>query len=115
VEAKVLFVEGGVHGAESITERPEIRLRAWCVTEVDDGTQHFIGYDVDCEEGRVSSAVQKFDRATRKGVTHSGRVYELLGRPGGNLDADYVWQIWKNVNRVTTELDVTSSYATNHD
>ncbi len=51
------------------------------------GEIHFIGYAVDNHEGRVSTAIESLDLAARTGVTHSGRLYELIGEPGRDPDA----------------------------
>jgi hypothetical protein len=106
----VIFVEGGVHGGEPIVERPEINLRNWRVARTDAGSHHFIGHDIEECEGRVSTAIARFDRTTRKGVTASGRVYEVHGDPGHNADAEYVWRMWMRANRLAETSDVTTEY-----
>ena len=105
------IVANSIHGGESISQRPDISLIIWQVIEIDVGTRHFIGYDVAASEGRVSTAILQFDTQTRTGVTTSGRVYALLGSPGHDKDAHYVWSIWKRVNGVKAARDVTAEYA----
>lgn len=85
---------------------PRIRLEAWCAFELDEGTRHFVGYNVTEREGRVSSAIKQFDAAKREGLTRSRRVYELIGRPGYNADAMDTWSVWCFVNRVFDARDV---------
>lgn len=97
----------------TVLQTPEINLNSWRVFEVSGDsspkiTRHFVGYNSTEQEGRVSSAVVTFDAAEARGVTASGRVYQLCGANGFNPDADYVWQHWKNVNHVTQETDVTN-------
>jgi len=72
------------------------------------GEIHFIGYVVDNHEGRVSTAIVSLDLAARTGVTSSGRLYELIGKPGHDSDADYVWGRWARVNGVKRAQDVTA-------
>lgn len=96
-----------------IAERPEVTLESWAVYEVPlDGdssawTRHFVGHSVEDHQGQVSSAVQAFDPQKGCGVTQSGRVYRLRGRPGASGDALYVWARWKSLNGIAVEGDVT--------
>jgi hypothetical protein len=94
--------------ATSVDSVPEIALRDWCVFEVEgecwEGvTRHFVGYNVTEHEGRVSSAIVEWDVVKRRGVTASGRVYQLIDDPGFNSDAQYVWSKWKTLNLITAE------------
>lgn len=100
-----------IHGGESLGQRPDISLIIWRVLEIDAGTRHFVGFDIEAREGRVSTAIQQFDPRARTGVTESGRVYALLGSPGYDKDGQFVWGIWKRVNSVKSERDVTDEYA----
>lgn len=88
-----------------VSEEPEIRLVHWAIFELPDGDRHFAGC-ADSGGGRVSSKVVSFDPATRRGVTRTGRVYELGGAPGLDWDGMYVWEGWKRVNRVESAVDV---------
>lgn len=97
----------------SVTQEPNTILTQWRVFKVaadatnKESTIHFVGYAG--YEGRVCSPVIEYDPETHKGVTKSGRVYELAGRSGFNSDAMYVWRIWKDAtNAVTT--DITEQY-----
>lgn len=74
----------------------------------DRGELHFIGYAVDNHEGRVSTAIESLDLAARTGVTSSGRLYELIGEPGRDPDADYVWAMWARANGVICAKDATA-------
>jgi hypothetical protein len=91
-----------------VDEVPELRLRDWAVYQCRlAGTRHFVGWNITEQEGRVSSAIQAFDAERRRGVTESGRVYELVGEPGRNRDAAYVWARWLRINGETEFDDVT--------
>lgn len=96
-----------------VNEQPEIVLWGWTVYEVqsafEDGpTRHFVGYNVYDREGRTSTKIVEFDPVTKRGVTASGRVYQLEGEPGYNSDAYYVFNMWCSVNEavVIKEVDI---------
>ncbi|MET3821333.1 hypothetical protein ACVK00_000245 [Burkholderia sp. PvR073] len=91
----------------SSDEAPNVTLSSWRIFEIDAGTRHFVGADVLDLTGRVSSAITNFDRATLRGQTRSGRVYQLVGQDGWSLDAEYVWKRWCTVNDVKSYSDVT--------
>lgn len=55
---------------------------------------HFVGRNVQEQNGAVSSKIEQFDPVTMTGVTRSGRIYRLLGLPGSDLDAEYVLSNW---------------------
>lgn len=117
MKIRLIEVTGGIHATASVEEQPDISLRAWRVFAVEGlsrkvagVTHHFVGHNVLDGEGRASTAIEKFDLATRRGRTESGRVYELLGKPGRDRDAEYVWNRWKAINCVTSETDVTKQY-----
>jgi len=97
----------------SVSQEPETRLTNWAVFSVEleggEPTIHFAGYAG--YEGRVCSPVQQYDPTTRRGVTRSGRVYELTeDRAGLRGDAAYVWGNWINMNGNPKFTDVTAEY-----
>lgn len=98
----------------TISETADCTLDAWSVFEVPfDGddrvwTRHFFGFRREGCRGQVSSPVQEFDAAARRGRTRSGRVYELAGGSGINPDAMAVWGLWKAAKGIGVELDVTA-------
>lgn len=89
-------------------EAPDVTLSSWRIFEIDAGTRHFVGADTLDFTGRVSSAITTFDLSTLRGQTRSGRVYQLVGRDGWSLDAEYVWKRWCALNDVKSYSDVTS-------
>lgn len=100
----------------SVDIEPHVRLSQWRVYEVkadfnnSETTVHFVG---DCGyEGRVSSAVKKYDPLNKRGVTQSGRVYELVGNSGYNGDAMHTWAGWCRVCKATQDMitDVSNQY-----
>jgi len=88
-------------------EMPRIPLSRWHIFETQDGTRHFVGVDMFDSSGRVSSAIVSFDRATMRGTTETGRIYELVGRKGSSLNVDYVWMRWCELYGVSSYTDVT--------
>jgi hypothetical protein len=94
----------------SVEQEPQTRLLQWRVMKLSNGDIHFVGR-ADWE-GRVCSAVQTYDPETKRGVTRSGRVYELLGPSGYNTDAMYVWSRWCRINDVNSSdvVDITKEY-----
>lgn len=89
------IVASSVYRPASVEQEPCTNLTQWQVYEVTQGsviTAHFVG----CAryEGRVSSAVQEYDHVTKTGRTSSGRLYKLVGEPGHNKDAMYVFNTW---------------------
>jgi hypothetical protein len=96
-EIAEMLITGGIWKPNSVDIEPETVLTQWQVFEVEnpDGSgwdTHFMGWAG--YEGRVCSAVQTYDPVSRRGVTKSGRVYELKGNSGINGDALYVWNRW---------------------
>ena len=97
---------------EPITDLPHVTLDAWTVFAVPlDGenktwTKHFVGFSREGCQGQVSSPVEQFDPATRSGITRSGRVYQLAGRPGADGDAQYVWEHWKALNSIKSVRNI---------
>lgn len=61
------------------------------------------------QSGRVSSAVVTFDVDSLRGVTRSGRVYQLHGVPGVDRDAAYLWGCWASGEEEPTWPDVTAA------
>jgi hypothetical protein len=96
----------------SVDDEPEVLLESWAAYKVKlarypEPSVHLTGYVIGGGGGRVTSAVQEIDAATRRVRTRSGRVYELRGRPGANLDAEYTWNRWVSIQDAEVLRDVT--------
>jgi hypothetical protein len=103
----------GIWPCAPVEGQPELVLSGWRVFEVllldsTERTRHFAGYSEADNAGRVSSAIMQFDPATMRGVTSSGRVYGLRGKPGLGSDAEYTWNAWKRFGGVRDAVDVTA-------
>ncbi|MGF6654934.1 hypothetical protein OKW34_005524 [Paraburkholderia youngii] len=91
-----------------ISAEPELSISEWQILETQPGSRHFVGTDVRDYTGRVSTAIQQFDSTALRGVTSSGRVYQLVGLQGCSANAQYIWERWCTVNGVTSYTDVTT-------
>lgn len=88
---------------DSIDEEPTVTLQDWCVYEVDGvyeegSSRHFVGTKTGDWSGRVSSRIETFDAVALRGVTASGRVYQLKGLRGYSSDGEYVWTSYCRIN-----------------
>ena len=98
----------------AIENEPQVRLARWRVLEASYfaagalPTRHLVGCLAGDGTGRVCSAIQSIDLATMRGVTRSGRVYELVGAPGWDSEGEYVWDVWCRINKVAASTDVTA-------
>ena len=89
-----------------VDQVPQIKLASWGIYEVasnawPEKTRHFVGYNLTEREGRTSSAIVEFDPVTKRGVTESGRVYELVGDAGHNGDGIYTFNQWCRINKIS--------------
>lgn len=94
----------------SVQQEPHTVLTNWRVMLVQEKDIHFVGWAQ--YEGRVCSAVQSYDPTTKRGITRSGRIYELSGPSGYNSDAEYVWNRWLKMYGLTQEdvRDISAEY-----
>lgn len=101
---------GGIWKTPAVEEQPTITLLRWSIWEASRRgvvSRHFVGWNQGDGEGRVSSPIVKCDPLTRRGTTESGRVYALVGPPGMDSDAVYVWQRWQEINHARKVMEVT--------
>lgn len=98
----------GVWNVESVDAQPQLTLERWQILETDKNERHFVGWNVTDREGRVSSAIESFDPKTMRGVTRSGRCYQLKGPPGEHPDAVHTWGHWMRINAVMEFKDVSA-------
>ena len=110
LQSVAVLITGGVWATRPVSEEPSITLTSWAIIETvePEPSRHLVGYNDAGREGRVSSPIVTFDAATMRGVTHTGRVYQLKGTPGLNGDADYVLRRWKAGYKVDVK-DITDA------
>lgn len=89
--------------------QPIVFLSRWQVMETDNGFRYFIGHNIETMSGRASTRIVKFDQETRRGVTGSGRIYELVGESGVDMEANHLWAV-TCAQADETSKDVSSEY-----
>lgn len=104
------LIETNLWQARPLSERPVIELVRWQVMEVPNGDRHFVGWNVTDGEGRATAEIVRFDAATGRGWTFSGRVYQLRGRTGQDSDGAHTWRRWMQVTGNTRAVDVSAEY-----
>lgn len=103
-----------VWNSRSVDEQGGLTLTDWQVVQLPNGDLHLIGYCVENREGRVSSVVRDLAPRELRARTETGRKYLLMGPPGGNIDAEYVWTRWAALNLVDSWKDVTAAIWQEH-
>lgn len=104
-----------IYSIVPVSEEPEEDICQWSIREVSfrgelETTRHVVGFIARRQSGRASSAIQQFDPHTMMIITRSGRTYHLIGAPGYNVDAEYVWRHWCQLNQVSAETNVSELY-----
>lgn len=99
-----------VRSAPPVDDQPFVEITQWTVFQFPDGDRHLVGYIGKISEGRVSSKIMS--RNDRVLTTRSGRKYRLVGEPGYDDDANYVWRRWCEFNSVDPDsaIDVSADY-----
>lgn len=97
----------GVHRVAGIAHKPVVILCNWQIKETVEG-KFFLGEETHNGAGRVSTVIVDFDEKTKSGRTLSGRVYELVGDSGSSSKVEYLWDCYKQINRLT-DLPVQTS------
>lgn len=95
-----------VWNVPEVSIEPDMSISNWQILETELGSRHFVGNDVRDYTGRVSTAIREFDLNLLRGVTSSGRVYQLVGPRGCSADGQYLWERWCVINGVTSYTDV---------
>jgi hypothetical protein len=97
----------------SLTQCREVTLVHWRVFDVPfygegrSWTRHLAGWSWEEQQGCVSFPIRSFDPLSGQFETFSGRLFRLVGRPGLNGAAIFVWAAWKALSGVFEERDVT--------
>ena len=93
------FATGGIHAISPVSIQPWTEMWRWRLYQVKAHgirSRHLVG--LADGEGRVCSGIVQWDLRSLCATTSSGRVYQLVGPPDWNADADYVFGRWKAVN-----------------
>lgn len=100
-----------------VDEQPELSLKRWSVIEFECETGRervLVGYCIENREGRTSQDVLEMDLVSMVFKTKSGRVYRLIGPPGFDTDADYVFGRWCQINDIHDFDDVSKTVWSAH-
>jgi hypothetical protein len=101
--AWIAAIKSSVWPVASVSEEPAVVLTGWFVVRMPTGYCHLAGRNVRAHEGRVTTAVVSLGPEERQVVTTSGRLYELVGPPGRDLDAMWVVRIWLRAHGLTLQ------------
>ena len=108
VEFGFVVIPGYVHQIDSVQSQPQTDLTHWQLMKVrnKDGkfSRHLMGRADG--EGRMSTDIVSLDVAQLRATTQSGRVY-VLGRPGRDGDAVWLFAKWLKANQFTSHADQT--------
>ncbi|MFW6855071.1 hypothetical protein ACODYM_27660 [Burkholderia gladioli] len=99
----------GIRKSPPVELQPVVFLSHWQVMETDEGARYFVGHNMETMNGRTSTRIVKFDPETRRGVTGSGRIYELVGESGADTKASYLWAV-SCAQAGMASMDVSSEY-----
>lgn len=107
--------EAAIWQPYSVDIEPVTHLENWRVYLVQGNfcgagsTIHLTGW-ADRYEGRVCSPLKAWNETTKKAITRSGRVYELIGNPGYHPDAAWTFERWLMRNGNPDFLDITEDF-----
>lgn len=73
---------------------PVIQLCRWRVAELAEHSWHLVGWYMSERVGKTSSTVMAVDAARAQCLTGTGRIYEIVGPPGIDADAEYIWRVF---------------------
>ena len=101
----------------AVLEVPQIYLTEWSAficgwsNEAKPFSTHLVGHRAATGKSRASSAVLIYDPLSRRAVTASGKVYELVGPANPRSDAIYMRSEWFSVNGGRYVRDATNDFA----
>ena len=105
----VISVPHGIWTAPSVSDQPVIKLARWAVFEVETGDRFLVGFNVNDQEGRVSTPINTFDSVAGLVITTSGRTYHLVGPAGCDPDGHWIWTHLMEVRKMRYR-EVTHEY-----
>lgn len=115
-ENSKFFLDNNIWQTPPTNKVPTKWLRKWQVYKVTNSSHspdsfglHFVGYECRDGYGAVSSKIESFDPVKMCGVTNSGRIYQLIGLPGADLDAQHTLDGWAKWNGVVVQ-DATDDF-----
>lgn len=88
----------------------QVTLERWRVRETARGERYFVGFCIESQAGRVSTAIRSFDVVSGVGITASGRRYLLSGWPCFDAEAERIWDRFAEQHAITKITDVSTEY-----
>lgn len=88
----------------------QVTLERWRVRETAGGDRYFVGFCIETQTGRVSTAIRSFDVGTGVGTTASGRRYVLSGWPCFDAEAERLWARLAAQHATAETNDVSMEY-----
>lgn len=88
----------------------QVTLERWRVRETARGDRYFVGFCIESQAGRVSTAIRSFDVVNGVGITASGRRYLLSGWPCFDAEAEHIWSRLAQQHGITGIKDVSMDY-----
>ena len=109
---------GGVWVTPDPLEQPELSISRWRIIEITHKRQkerRLSGFVVENQEGRLSTPLIAIDLDKKQCVTRSTRIYNLIGPPALDDDAEYVLRAWMSANGIKNIRDVSFEYNFNQE
>lgn len=107
-----LIEKTGIIWGENINEESDIKLKWWRVYCVDNYLfkVYFIGY---YGHSIISSSILKYDPISRKALSNSGEIFELVGKePSYNQDVIIEFDRWLGIHGAPDIEDVSLLFLT---
>lgn len=86
-------------------------LEQWHVLQTHRGTRHFAGWCPSTHQTLVSSPITSYNPAARIGMTALGLRFSLVGHPGGDGIAKFIWAFAAFDKSILQTTDVSGEYA----
>lgn len=100
-----------VHPVAPVSREPVTVMSVWRLVQVNwksgERTRHLVGHANG--EGRVCSDIHQFDLEAMTAITRSRRKYRLVGEPGRDRDASYVFRVWLSYQEPGHVRDMTQA------
>lgn len=109
---QLLDVEHGELVLKNVWRHPadtSLTMSHWRVVEIRERNGLRVRYLLGQSHGqaRVCPDVRQIDLAAMRVTLASGRQYELLGMPGDDFDADFLFAYWKSLKGIGRSRDLT--------
>jgi len=97
----------------AVRGRPAVWLVRWRVACTNLGTRHFIGHSVEDDKAYVSTPILTYEHARSTGLASNGRRCTVMGPPGYDKEAEFVWRFYIRLWGLNEAVDVSGEYQLN--